>query len=561
MDIFAEVSLHLAARGQGVVLRPHPGGQYVLRNNVDLSANVVLNNLPMWRVDLAAHGWGLSAPSTILIDMVLAGLPVGVWTGTGTGMDIGNYAGLTTLGDAQSWLDFIRDAAQEAPRAAILAAQGQFLDRQMMLTDRAEIYRRFARLLANGAAFLPAGTAITTSSAPISAPPISAPSVSAPPVRRLLCIANGLLPTLQISFLKPLSGLFASGAMDWSLLGEAEIAKRYRDGAGPGAARAWLAARIAQAAPDLILCCRYSGPGAADIVAIARARGMPLIQHLDDDLLHVPPEIGADKHRTHSAPERTSALSSLIRGADVTSVSTPHLQRRLRAMGFAGPMFAGAINCGSDILTLPRPGPLRRLGYMGFGHEHDFEVMRPALESWLIAHPQVEFELFGTIPLSPGLAALGNRVRLLPQVRDYPAFLRALVARRWDLGLAPLADTAFNAAKSINKWVEYTACGIVTLATRGTIYDACIGRDRGLLLDGGDWTSALDLMLADPGLRLRMAQAAQAHLLQHYGQAAHCRQVLELFGRAVHIAGARPPAPEGGASGHLVAADAAGLAG
>lgn len=136
------------AQGEGVTLRPHPGGQYVLRNKVVLPDNVVLNNLPIYRVALGRYAYGISAPSTVVLDMVLAGLPTAVWRDAGGVMDADLYAGLTSIDTHASWSAFAHQARHDPH--PILARQAAYLDGLGILTDRDEIYARYARLLVNG---------------------------------------------------------------------------------------------------------------------------------------------------------------------------------------------------------------------------------------------------------------------------------------------------------------------------------------------------------------------------------------------------------------------------
>jgi hypothetical protein len=145
MQIFFDFAADLARRGERVTLRPHPGGQYVLKNNVALPANVDLNNRPIFDVNLKAYRFGISAPSTIVLDMVLAGIPVGVWHDPGGIMDASTYEGLTGISTLDDWLAFERDV--ELRPGMILDQQRRFLDRLGMPIDPAEIYRRFAWLI------------------------------------------------------------------------------------------------------------------------------------------------------------------------------------------------------------------------------------------------------------------------------------------------------------------------------------------------------------------------------------------------------------------------------
>lgn len=148
MAIFLTFCAKLAARADSVTLRPHPGGQYVLKNNVTLPANVRLDNRPIYDVDLSAFGFGISAPSTIVFDMVLAGIPVGVWRDPSGIMDASNYAGLTEISTLYDWIAFERDVRLRPEM--ILDRQDAFLRGLAMPIDPQEVYRRFARLIVAG---------------------------------------------------------------------------------------------------------------------------------------------------------------------------------------------------------------------------------------------------------------------------------------------------------------------------------------------------------------------------------------------------------------------------
>lgn len=148
MEIFQAFCATLAERGESLTLRPHPGGQYVLKNKISLPDNVKLNNQPIFQVDLSVYRFGISAPSTIIFDMVLAGIPVAIWRDPGRVMDASNYEGLTEISTLDDWLAFERDARLRPDM--ILERQAAFLRRLAMPTDPEEVYRRFARLIIAG---------------------------------------------------------------------------------------------------------------------------------------------------------------------------------------------------------------------------------------------------------------------------------------------------------------------------------------------------------------------------------------------------------------------------
>jgi len=141
---FGEFCSVLAKENREVVLRTHPGGQWVQKNRIDLPKNVTVNNNPIYKVDLARYAYGVSAPSSILIDMVLADIPTAVWRGSAGVIDAGNYRGLTQIGSVSDWLEFSREATAHPGR--FLEGQKTFLEEQKMPLEPADVYRRYAAL-------------------------------------------------------------------------------------------------------------------------------------------------------------------------------------------------------------------------------------------------------------------------------------------------------------------------------------------------------------------------------------------------------------------------------
>lgn len=146
VDVFAAFCTGIEGGGTGsrVCLRPHPGGQYTVRNNVPLPANATLENAPIYRVDLRRFAYGISAPSSVLLDMVLAGIPTAVWRDGKGRMDIDNYADLPGISTVDDWIAFARQAYVEPESFA--AGRRAFLDRFGLLTDPADVYARYAAL-------------------------------------------------------------------------------------------------------------------------------------------------------------------------------------------------------------------------------------------------------------------------------------------------------------------------------------------------------------------------------------------------------------------------------
>jgi len=144
VDAFADFCRRLDEDGRQVVLRPHPGGQYVLKNNVQLPKNARINNAPMYRLDMRRFAYGISAPSSVLIDMLLARIPTAVWRDREGGMDADNYLGLPTVSAPTEWIEFVRSALTDPE--PLLRLQDDFLRRSGMPLAPKDVFARYAQL-------------------------------------------------------------------------------------------------------------------------------------------------------------------------------------------------------------------------------------------------------------------------------------------------------------------------------------------------------------------------------------------------------------------------------
>lgn len=345
---------------------------------------------------------------------------------------------------------------------------------------------------------------------------------------RILFVANSFLPTLQLCFTRPLQPLADADEIAWEVLADIQLHRAGQVLSG-GRAR-WARRRIEAFQPNLVVFCRYSGAHASLVTDWARSRGVPTIFHLDDDLLNVPRELGAEKYAFHNQPARLAAVQHLLRSSDLVYCSTKPLLERMRPHGVDGRGRSAKIHCPGEVLrSAPRQGVFK-IGYMGIDHTHDFEVALPALVRVLDRNPQVHFELFGPIAKPAVLDRFGSRVTQVEFVRSYDDFLRKFASLGWSIGICPLADTPFNRTKANNKWVEYTAVGAAVVATAGMLYDECCSDGCGLLAaNDGQWEQALQSLIDDEGRRLAIVTAAQRRLACEYSPHALRAQLLELF--------------------------------
>jgi hypothetical protein len=506
---FNEFCRMLGERGRRVLLRPHPGGQYVLKNGIDPPANVEVNNAPMYRLDLRRLAYGISAPSSVLIDMLLADIPTAIWRDAGGAIDTSNYEGLTTVTGAREWREFALEAG--ANPEPFVDLQRRFLDRQQMPIQPSDVFARFAEIFQAAERLeVRRGTVVDR--------------------QRLLIVANAHLPTVQVCLERPLRSLVEKGKLASELLTEQRLEEQRARLGSDDAVTAWLRRQLDLYGADFVIFSRYSGPYASTIVDWARRSCVPIIYQIDDDLLNVPRSLGERKHAYHNAPERLSTVRNLLGAADLVYVSTEVLRQRLLDRFPDLPAVAGPINASGAVLNEPAGGEARVLGYMASAdHLPNLQMVLPAIVDLLDRHPHLSFELFGSIPVPEELARFGDRVHRMAPLADYEAFLEALAERRWQIGICPLVATEFNLAKSNNKWIEYTSLGIAVIASAGTIYDDCCADGCGLLAqDLDDWALALERLVGDNAGRVAMVGRAQRKLECEYSIAKHRQQVLNM---------------------------------
>ncbi len=367
-----------------------------------------------------------------------------------------------------------------------------------------------------------------------------APEQGGAPVARVLFVANALIPTLQLSFLKPLAPDVDAGRLVWKLVSGDELKARRASMKGQrgvaAAIREWLLQEVEEFQPNHVVFCRYSDQMSEEIVAWARERHVPVMFHVDDDLLNVPIEIGEAKWRMHNAPERLAAVRYLLENVDMTYCSTLPLLQRYRSLGFEGPMQAGHVYCASSVLNRAELRPVRKLGYMGFDHAHDFEIAIPAIVKLMRKRPEISFELFGSIPRPAEFDEFGDRVALIPPVRVYAEFMQRFASLGWDIGLCPLAYTDFNLVKANTKWVEYTSIGAAVVASADTVYDTCAGDGCGALVrTSADWFDTLDALCDSPELRFSMVSRAQQRLEAEYSDERLRQQVWDMLERCAAV--------------------------
>ena len=334
---------------------------------------------------------------------------------------------------------------------------------------------------------------------------------------RILAFADRLGPTLQINWMRPLAASRRQGRSAVWLVEERQFEARAALLGASGVQRD-LDALFRELRPHLVAVSRYGGPSAKAMVEAAKRHGIPLVFHIDDNLLAVDPDIGAAKVARHAAPQRIAALKLLMTEADLVYVSTEALRRQLDALGLTfKACHVGAIAGGADVMRRrdPEPGTAKAItiGYMASSsHVADLAMVMPALLRILDERPEVRVEVFGSLKVPEALAQKACRAH--PPVDNYDAFLDRLASMPWDIGLAPLRTTEFNLAKTNTKWIEYAAAGIPVICSDHPVYRDVIAAGGATPAADDRWYDVICAMIDQPERRRAQLETAQ-RLLEH----------------------------------------------
>lgn len=231
-------------------------------------------------------------------------------------------------------------------------------------------------------------------------------------------------------------------------------------------------------------------------------------------MLEIPESLGVEIQKRQGSNEVVETRRYLLQNCDLIYTSTSILgnlmQRRFPEQKLVHGIYAPYM--GPNImLSEAKSDPGAIIGYMASkGHQHDLEMILPAIERLLTERIDLKFEVFGTIRMPNSLKRFGDRVRSHSVKKSYSEFLSNLASLGWTIGLAPLNDEPFNHCKAPTKYIEYTACGIAVAASRIPVYEEAIPPDAGLLVEN-DWYEGLAYLLDNPKQREDYVLAARRH--------------------------------------------------
>ena len=244
-------------------------------------------------------------------------------------------------------------------------------------------------------------------------------------------------------------------------------------------------------------------------------RGRAIVYETDDDLLAVQPWTAFHRRLQPDRP----IIERLLRRADLVTVTTPVLARMASRYNDAVRVVRNAIDPAwyADPPASSTPdGDLRILYYGVASRLRDYAVCRDAVDDLARRRPGTRRVWLGSD--DPAVRAAVDDA--LPYVEGVPAFARALVNARPDIGLAPVVGDDFDRAHSELHWLEYTMAGAATIASRtmgGGPYDVIRDGVDGLLArNKADWRASMKRLADSPALREELVGRARERVLAEY---------------------------------------------
>ncbi|MFF1634417.1 glycosyltransferase [Leifsonia sp. NPDC058248] len=246
-----------------------------------------------------------------------------------------------------------------------------------------------------------------------------------------------------------------------------------------------------------------------------RTQGIPLVVELDDDLLSPHARERLIEHGYDS--DALDALGRLVADADEVIVSTEVLAERLRTEAARITITQNELDSKlwapreeTDEETAAR-AKVASVVYIGSTtHGEDLELLRPVFEGLTL--PDGRSVRLSVIGVTTTDDEWYDRIPIPRGATQYPRFVSWLrsISSAWDLGVAPLADTGFNAAKSDLKFLEYSLLGLPTIASAVAPYEGLA--DVGLTLVSNDtdaWRAAIVSALSDRQASQERARTAE----------------------------------------------------
>ena len=284
-------------------------------------------------------------------------------------------------------------------------------------------------------------------------------------------------------------------------------------------------------ADALVICRLQASEELLDWLQAARAFNLPCWYEIDDllfDPQHSPPPLTNYAGRLPPELHRRFVIDQLLitevmRCCDAVIVSTATLQERWIALTHhqANPQ---------PVLVLPNLAPPELWTHAAGQRDQDHgaplrlviasgnsthlrcwhEELAPALAQLMQRHPTLELSLLGE--LRAPLILLEHHARIQHQsTMSYVDYIQAIANNA--VGLMVLEPGVFTDAKSANRWMEFSLCGLASVMSPTRTLKDVLADNKHVLFARGtrQWDEQIERLIHDPDLRQRLAAQARTH--------------------------------------------------
>jgi hypothetical protein len=247
-------------------------------------------------------------------------------------------------------------------------------------------------------------------------------------------------------------------------------------------------------------------------------RGRAIMYETDDDLLSGAPWLPFYRRLVPDRP----VIEALLRRADLVTVTTPVLAKMAGRFNGAVRVVRNAVDPAwyGEAAPAVAPGPSAgpRIVYYGSAARlRDYGVCRDAVDGVVVKTPGARRVWLGAAD-DPNVRAAVDEAH--PYIEGVPAFARALVGIKPDIGLAPVVGDDYGRARSELHWLEYSLAGAATIASRTMgpgPYDVIRDGVDGLLArNKAEWRDGLRRLAGSQTLRHELAGRARERVLAEY---------------------------------------------
>jgi glycosyltransferase involved in cell wall biosynthesis len=261
-------------------------------------------------------------------------------------------------------------------------------------------------------------------------------------------------------------------------------------------------------AADVLVIRDVADPDLLPVIAARRRNGRLTVYEISSHVFARPSGEGAA-----SAADDLAARSlppQLARQADCLQLATAALDAQFAGLNPRRAIFLSQL---WDAPVVPPLRPPNRvvIGWAGTAAERaDLELALPALAGVLDRHPEVRLAVMGDPELHAALASLpAARVSFIPA----GSFERAArFLDEIDIGIAPLAATAYNRCRDDMRFIEYAAHGVLAVCSDLEPFREAVrpGQTGFLFQDAAELETVLERALAEAELRAAIpARAAR----------------------------------------------------